>query len=623
MEVILTLSNRFTLAGALPILVAFALAVLIAAIALAPSKPATAESSSGTCDLSPVILDMLLARYDKSPQDCDNLNLNGTLEGTDNVLTVGGNAVPRAEGESVDTWDFSDSGLTEFAISDDDAKLLKILTGGNRTANADGTFPDGEGPVVETGVRFIDLTGNPLSVDDVSFKNIPSNVAVVLTAESNVSGFQLEEYTITEGATGYISAAFPNLRDSDDAFLSAVVSISGDSDKLVNSGVANRDDDIQASDFAIELISFGTDVTANNKKRTIDVNSESDSLIFYWPITVAKDNDNDESWDIVLEIDNAALAEAVDVNATAVGIVNAIDEFDLTNDRTDVQILDADAPSVEVCDRSEDAHDAIIAAVTPAAGNAANPLYGGHTDCDELTLQDLGNIDSTLTVEDSDVGDNEPIEDLIAGDFEGLKGLDVLHIIGARGLPSGIFNGIGSADGNVVQITFANNTSSEDDVDNVGNFKPSTIPAHIFEDQEPQQVIILTDDTDSSEEGTTSGLDAGLYAGIEGEHIFVLTNAATTSYILGNKVDFTQVALGQDNPIQGPTITDRGAGSGNKLSKAARFAVKILPDDSDDDGERNTWLFLFPSATGTNDDVPPTMAANLTDIAVVAVTDDD
>ena len=40
MEVILTLSNRITLAGVLPILVAFALAVLVAAIALAPTRPA-------------------------------------------------------------------------------------------------------------------------------------------------------------------------------------------------------------------------------------------------------------------------------------------------------------------------------------------------------------------------------------------------------------------------------------------------------------------------------------------------------------------------------------------------------------------------------------------------------
>ncbi len=211
----------------------------------------------------------------------------------------------------------------------------------------------------------------------------------------------------------------------------------------------------------------------------------------------------------------------------------------------------------------------------------------------------------------------KPIEDLIAGDFEGLKGLNTLHITGARSLPSGIFAGVGNADDNAVQITFGKNTSSDDDVDKVGNFKPSTIPAHIFDDQESQQVIILVDDTNDSDEGITKGFGANLYAGVEGEHIFVLTNAATTSYVLGNKVDFSELGAEGDNPLRGPTITDRGAGSGEEGSKVARFAIKIIPDDSDDDGERNTWLFLFPSAAD------PTNAESLTDIAVVAVTDDD
>ena len=75
MEVILTLSNRITLAGALPILVAFALAVLIAAIALAPSRPASADAHADTCDLSPLLLDMLLERYSLEPYDCDQLDL--------------------------------------------------------------------------------------------------------------------------------------------------------------------------------------------------------------------------------------------------------------------------------------------------------------------------------------------------------------------------------------------------------------------------------------------------------------------------------------------------------------------------------------------------------------------
>ena len=78
MEVILTLSNRITLAGVLPILVAFALAVLVAAIALAPFKPTPGYcQSKDTCGLSPVLLDMLLERYSLAhlnAHECDELS---------------------------------------------------------------------------------------------------------------------------------------------------------------------------------------------------------------------------------------------------------------------------------------------------------------------------------------------------------------------------------------------------------------------------------------------------------------------------------------------------------------------------------------------------------------------
>ena len=90
-----------------------------------------------------------------------------------------------------------------------------------------------------------------------------------------------------------------------------------------------------------------------------------------------------------------------------------------------------------------------------------------------------------------------------------------------------------------VHIYFAQNTPPGDsDADKVGKFTPSTIPAHIWADQESQQVIVLDDDLDDDDEGVTSGLDAGLYAGIEDEHFFVLTSAQTAAYVLGNKVEF-------------------------------------------------------------------------------------
>ena len=90
------------------------------------------------------------------------------------------------------------------------------------------------GPVVESTVRYIDLTNNPLTVDDVSFKNIPFNVAVILSAESNVAGFQSEDYELTEGQVGYISAAFPDLRDSDAADMTVTVTVGGDADNDAN-----------------------------------------------------------------------------------------------------------------------------------------------------------------------------------------------------------------------------------------------------------------------------------------------------------------------------------------------------------------------------------------------------
>ncbi len=574
----MTLSNRITLAGALPILVAFALAVLVAAIALAPSRPAFAAPDAKLCDLSPVLLEMLLERQDASAQQCDTL-----IPATEEQLAA-------ADFEE-DTWDLSandDRSLTEFAISDDDADKLKVFLNDNNVGAND--------PAIPATVKYIDLTGNPLMIDDVDFKNIPPTAAVILSADSPVAGFQDTEYTVTEGSPSYIAFALPDLTfDSNATVLAPSFTITG----------RDATEDFDTNEFMsgshLQLIKFGTGAAAS---RPTEINSVSDNRIFYLPFTVDKDNDNSDEWDFTIEI-----------NA---GITGATTGYELANDKADITVLDADAPSTSVCDRSEDVEAEIL---DKADDDGVDATFGAHTKCDDLTLRDLGAFTS-LVIDDDDL-DLEPIEDLVAGDFEGLKGLTTLHIVGARSLPSGIFAGVGSADGNSVQITFGKNTSPDDDVDQVGNLTPSTIPAHIFSDQEPQQVIILTDDTNDAGEGTTSGLDAGLYAGVEGEHIFVLTNAATTSYILGNKVDFAAFGDGQANPIQGPTIADRGAGSGEDNSKAARFAVKILPDDSEDKGERNTWLFLFDTATGTEAPANPDNAGDLKDIAVVAVTDDD
>ncbi|MXX67078.1 MAG: hypothetical protein F4Z40_08910 [Chloroflexi bacterium] len=475
-------------------------------------------------------------------------------------------------------------------------------------------------------------------MEDVSFANIPARVAVILSAESNVSGFQQEDYTVTEDAPSYISVAFPGLRavDEDDAgtpadesLMTGTVTVGGDAGALRNTALGN------GSGNKIQLVSFGdndTDSTnaidLTSTTRTFQVNSEADDVIFYLPLTVSKDNENDEDWDISLRI-----AE------TAAALTNANAGFELTNDEADITILDADAPTLSVCDRSEDVESAILSYAIDAAGGAQAGAvgFGGNVRCGDITIRDLGTV-MTFTVTDADTDDREPIANLVSGDFEGFTGVTSLHIVGARNLPSGIFGGVGSkvAGTGTVQISFAKNNPADEEVDKVGDFTPSTIPAHIWDDQEKKQVIVLSDDTNEKGEGTTKGLDADLYAGSENGYFFVLTNAATSGYVLGDKVVITATALGTggDNVLMRPTIdldtatngNQRGGGPGSKTSKIVRFAVSIPDVDDKDKGDRNTWLFLFAADNDTStpdaDDLPGN-AGDLKDVATVAVTDDD
>ena len=604
MEVILTLSNRITFAGAIPLLVAVALAVLVAAIALAPSRPASAAPNSGTCDLSPMLLDMLLERYGQKSFECNTFDLSGTAD----VIHSGGS--PRytlADGEMGNTWDFSGENLDSFAISDDDAKILRELT----DTDADLTN-DPAGTVVEDGVLYIDLTNNPLTVADVNFKNIPNNVAIVLSADSTVTGFQATDYEVTEDATGYVSVAFPNLIPDGSSTVEFTVTMSGDA-------TSDRSDALGDGNTT-RLIQFGvTDAgpskanveSADDATRTFVANSEADDKIFYWPITAAKDNSNDEDWDFRLKIAETT-PRATDV----------VPEFDLSNDEADITVLDADAPAVSVCDRSEHVEDAILAIATVRAAATDDTTWDGNDRCGEITARDLGTI-GMLTIADTD--DGEPIADLLSGDFNSLSGLTALTITGARSLPSGIFAGVGSAGSDLVTIRFNQNTSTDDDIEKVGNFKPSTIPGHIWDDQEKQQVIILVDDLNDDDKGVTTGLDAALYAGEENGHFFILTSTTTTKYVLGNKVVF---GTGDGNtPILGgaPDIVPL-AGADDK-PMAVRFAVPIPDVDKEDKGDRNMWLFLFANdndgTLGDSTETDPDDATDLKALATVAITDDD
>ena len=629
----MTFSNRISIAGAIPLIVALGIVAVLAAIFLAPAKPVSATANSGTCDLSPVHLDMLLDRYGLKAYECNTLNYSATNP-TD--LRTTGDNVPAA-----DLWDYSGQGLESFEVSDADAKILRRLKSDddfNAAATPPETFEDiviDNIDIAPDAVRYIDLTGNPLSIDDVSFANIPARVALILSADSNVSGFQQADYTVTEGVASYISAAFPDLRATDDdettpaneGLMTATVTVGSDANSNVNSALG-----FAADSDKIQLVSFGEgDATATS--RAFQANSEADNVIFYWPLTVAKDNENDDDWDISLKI-----AE------TTTGLTNANVGFALTNDEADVTILDADAPSTLVCDRSEDVEEAILSYARDEDRGRQDGAagFGGNVKCDDITIRDLGTV-GMLTLADADADDKEPIASLVTGDFEGFTGLTALHIVGARSLPSGIFAGVGSkvAGTGTVLISFAKNAPEDEEVDKVGDFTPSTIPAHIWDDQEPKQVIVLSDDTNDKGEGTTSGLDADLYAGTEDGHFFVLTNAATSGFVLGDKVVIGDTELGAngDNELMRPTIdldshladadrttgNQRGGGAKSKSSKVVRFAITIPDVDDKDKGERNTWLFLFAADndTSTADDDLPASAGDLKDVAIVAVTDDD
>ena len=592
MEVILTLSNRISLAGAIPLVVALGLLALVAVIAFAPARPVSATANTSTCNLSAVHLDMLLDRYGKKSFECNTIDF-----ATDDIaagLRSTGDNVP-----SVAVWDYSGHGLNEFAISKDDAAILKRLKSdaapGSDLATIDADVATDSLDIAPDAVKYIDLTGNPLTIEDVDFTNIPPRIAVILSADSNVNGFQSDEYTVTEASAGYVAVAFPNLKfEPTETTLEPTIAISGsDAEKVF----AGTDQPFQALTHR-QLIKFGVAASPDAAPRTTEVNSLSEDKIFYLPLLVNKDNDNRDDWDFRLTIND--------------GIDHAVTPYELANNEADITVLDADAPATSVCDRSEDVEAAIVAEVTGTTADPVTPAekYGGHTRCDDLTLRDLGAIDD-LSVLDED-GDGEPLEDLVAGDFEGLVGLTSLTLTGAGSLPSGIFASVGKDDAGV-QISFArNDNKGDDDIAEVGKYTPSTIPQHIFDDQESKQVIILDDDLDAKKKGVTKGLDATAYTVNEGSQFFVLTPASQTYYVLGKSA-----ILSASTNASTPTISDANRGT-DESPKVARYAVpatnKLLDDDNDKD--ESMILFLFGV-------LAPENAAALVDLATVSVIDDD
>ena len=177
-------------------------------------------------------------------------------------------------------------------------------------------------------------------------------MAVKLTAESNVKGFQQADYTITEGSAGYISAAFPDMLSGTNTHIHVTVDLTGDVTDDVNEAIQG-----DATAAKIELVTFGTGDDNEDASKVFEADSDNESVIFYWPITVAKDNENDDDWEITLTInEDTGFRQGVGATAAAAAAAAAVD---LVIDSADVTILDADKPAIEVCDRSEDVEESI------------------------------------------------------------------------------------------------------------------------------------------------------------------------------------------------------------------------------------------------------------------------
>ena len=603
----MTFSNRIPFAGVIPLLVVAALAVLAAIVVLTPGQPAKAATTNDACTkLSPVIWDMLKSHYvGLDDFECNTFEPNASAPNADTE-----------NGANAAIWDFSDQELTSFAISDDDATILRTLFNTVQGAEVDEDTAD----ITPEAVRYIDLTNNPLSVADVDFKHIPQDVAIILSADSPVMGFQASSYEITEGEIGYVGFALPGTAEADDTDADSEINVT------ITIGGSQADDELNSAIVATDgtpnnnygaLVGLGGDAVAatDGLVRPVALLNDGDDVVYYFPISAKKDNEND-GWEVEFSVTTAD-----DSNVT----VRELDE-------TAILVADADTPATEVCDRTDDVLASIMREVNTPTSPATAATYGGTADrsrrCQELTLRDLGAINGTLHIVDEDTEtialdtatftNGEPLESLVAGDFEGLTGVDRLQLIGARSLPSGIFAGVGG-DSDVV-IHFSANSHEDDEVEEVGNFKPSTIPSHIWDDQEKNQIIVLADDVDDDDKGVTKGFDADLYAGNEGDPIFVLTNAATASYVLGNSVNFGELRpAGADAVIMTAGVPEPVAdvldlqGDGEANSKVVRFAI-TLPDVDED---TNMWLFLFDTTRATGDD--PGNASVLRDLASVAI----
>ena len=497
------------------------------------TQPAIGQSDQPGCDLSPYLRNALLSpdNYDMRDFECDQLIL-----------------VDESNQDTI--WDFSSRGWRSFSISDADyVRLLEL----SEINDLDTKPKDLEGFGDRQGVRLIDLTGNPLSIDDVDFSNIPVGTGIAITQSTSGIGFQSADYSMSENGVGYVGVAFPNVLDTGERSIRIDTELDGDRDQTA-------------------LITIGDDML---------LHSDSRSVVYYWPLYAGSDNDNGGDWDFNVQFRSAETYEEVNGRNRDRSLV--LEDL-VDRDETEMTVSDADEPETSVCQRSRLVEDAIETELADVGVD--------HTRCSQYTKSDLSQI-TQLTISD-DLDDGETIT-IDVDDLSDLTGLESLILIGVEDLPSGIFNGVGASTGLV--IDFAANDPSDDDDSVAGDYTLATIPQHILNDQDSHQTLVLAGELDSSDDPIVTGLDRRSYA-VNADDWFMVE--VPVSYT-GETSELTHFVLArlpyEFNSISASVVYDHIPIDDIKGTDMVRLPVVFDRDHEDFDGDGQLMLLVYSGNT--------------------------
>ncbi len=517
------------------VIAAAAIATLVLAASGLFALPTSGQTDNEGCDLAPWLRQALLSaqNYDLPSYSCDDLEL---LDGDEHVI-----------------WDFSRRNLTSFAISDDDYERLLELS--DLPAESDPADLDGFGRNED--IRLIDLTGNPLTVRSVDFRNIPVGVGIALSA-SNVQtlrGFQTDVYQLTENGVGYVSVALPGALDRDEQSIVIDPTLTGDT----------------------ELASIGRDML---------LHGDAYGVVYYWPVHVRSDNENDSSGSISVELEDDSADSYDSANGSGRGRALDLSDF-LDHSEAELDIADADSPRVEVCHRTRVVEDAIEDSLPRSVRNNG---------CD-VTLADLGTV-TQLELED----DDGEVFDLADGDLEGLTGLRSLKLLGVDELPRAIFVGVGDIESGLA-IDFAENDPDRSGDPVAGDYTPSSLPGHILDFQEPHQTFLLAGDrVGRTDQPQVTGLDREIYfASNTGDFVALLPSSYTgdvaeelTHYAIGRLgglgYEFNQdsIPVVDDVQLREVDVDD---------DDVVWLAVRISAEDFESESTQPLVLFIFKDDT--------------------------